>query len=225
MSLTLAEGEQDVRVLTRHENDTIRLTSTIARSLLMRRYRALRTWLQDIAPELYLVCSGEITVGLGDSVQLASSTATFEKLHRIEMLIGDSDWRPMERADSLEVNFHISGRYTFRVEGACVKFGPRNDFSGTVRLLYHATPPDLVGDDDLFHIPVELEDPLRFQTCGLVALRDGDGAAAKKEWDGMADDILFGEDRKSGPGSAAYNLAHQHGIHTRRAGLQRVMGY
>ena len=62
MSLTLLQAETEVRALTRHDSDTVRVTQTLIRVWLHHEYRALRTWLQDVAPELYNTVSGAITL-------------------------------------------------------------------------------------------------------------------------------------------------------------------
>lgn len=226
MALTLIQAETQVREFTRHDTDT-RLTETQVRAWLHHEYRVLRSWLQDFAPSLYLVCSSEVTIAAGEELQLSSAESTFERLHRVEYKVDDV-WRPMERANEVDVSNHVAGRFTFREEGGCLHFGPDDLFSGTVRVKYYGTPPTLSADDDIFNIPVSLELPLVVRTCGWVLKRDeGDDAAIRAAY-AEADLMLYGVGGTAAnpmPGSVAHIMKKRHGVHPQSSGLRRVMGY
>lgn len=215
MSLTLAQAETNARTLTRHDSDT-RFSSTQWKVWAHDEYRRLRSWLrqEEVAPEFALLTSSNQTIAEGGTLTLSAVSATFEGVHLVEWDVGDGDFRPMERASSVERNVHISGRPTFREENGVLKFGPDDTFGGIVRVLYHNTPADLTTD--AFVLPVQCEQPLVMRTCGWIAIRDGEGAGGKKAWDDAAQALLD---------EALPTLRARHGIHPRRAGLQIVMGY
>lgn len=215
MALTLAQAETNARTNTRHDSDT-RFSSTQWKVWAHDEYRRLRTWLRDeeVAPGFGLLTSSNQTIAEGGTLTLSAVSATFEGVHLVEWDAGDGDFRPMERASSVERNAHATGRFTFREENGVLKFGPDDTFSGTVRVLYHNTPADLTTD--AFVLPVSCEMPLVMRTCGWIALRDGEGAAGKKAWDDAAAALLD---------EALPTLRARHGIHPRRAGLQIVLGY
>ncbi len=217
MALTLAQAETNARTNTRHDSDT-RFSSTQWKVWAHDEYRRLRSWLrgQEVAPEFGLLTSTNQTLAEGGTLTLSAVSATLEGVHLVEWDVGDGDFRPMERASSVERNAHVTGRFTFREENGVLKFGPDDMFSGTVRVLYHNTPADLASGSDPFVLPVQCEVPLVMRTCGWIALRDGEGAPGKKAWDDAAA-VLLDE--------ALPTLRARHGIHPRRAGLQIVMGY
>lgn len=221
MALTLLQAETNARTLTRHDADT-RFSPAQWRVWAHEEYRKLRTWLRQpsVAPELYLLTSTDQAVAEGGTVALSTVSATLEAVHLVEWDAGQGEFRAMERADSVQRQGHKTGRYTFRVENGVIKFGPDSSFSGSVRVLYHATPATLTTDSDpvtgTFAIPVQLEQPLILRTCGWIAIRDGEGAAGKKAWDDAADAAIK---------EALPLLKAQHGIHPRRGGLHQVMGY
>jgi hypothetical protein len=219
VALRLDDFETQVRALTRHTGDTTRLTQVIVRVYGHHAYRLARSWLTGVTPELYLQTSSDQTIAAGAALTLATVSSTHDHTHRVDRKLDDGTYRPMERADPLDPNVHYSGRYTFREEGGSLLFGPDATFSGTVRVLFHITPATLTADADVFVIPVQLELPLVFLTCGLVALQDGDGAAAKKGWDDQAEKIAPGITR------ADKQLRNRHGMHPIRGGLHRVQGY
>jgi hypothetical protein len=219
VALRLDDAETQVRALTRHTGDTTRLTQVLVRIWLHHSYRLARSWLSGVSPTMYLQTSSDQTIAAGASLTLATVSATHERTHRVDQKNSDGTYRPMERADPLNPNAHYAGRYTFREEGASLLFGPDATFSGTVRVLFHLTPATLTADSDPFLIPVQLELPLQFLTCGLVALMDGDGAAGKDAWDKQADKIAPGITR------ADKQLRDRHGLHPIRAGLHHVQGY
>jgi hypothetical protein len=216
VALRLDDAETQVRKRSRHQGDTVRLTQVSLRIDLHIAYRQLRSWLQEPAPELYLLTSSTLPVTAGAAVTLATVSATHERTYRVDRMLSDSSWRSMERADPLTPNAHQLGTYTFREEGGSIVFGPDGTFAGSVRVLYYATPATLTADADLFAVPVQLEQPLIFLTCALVALDDGDGASGAKGWTDMADALLK---------LAAPQLRRRHGIHPQNAGLRKVRGY
>jgi len=226
VSLSLAQAETQVREFTRHDEDT-RVTQAQIRVWLHHEYRLLRSWLQDFAPSLYLVCSDEVAIAAGEELQLTSAESTFERLHRVDFLVGEV-WRPMERANEVDVNNHVAGRFTFREEGGCLKFGPDDLFSGTVRVKYWGTPPTLEDDDDVFNLPFIMELPLIVRTCGWTYKRDfGDDTAIKAAY-AEADLMLYGVGGSATnplPGSVAHIMKQRHGTHRQSSGLRRVMGY
>jgi hypothetical protein len=216
VALTLLQAETNARTLTRHDSDT-RFSQAQWRIWAHEEYRKLRTWLQGVAPELYLLTSSDQPVAEGGTVTLATVSATLERIHVVEWDAGGSgEFRSFERADSVSPSSHKSGRFTFRVENGVVKFGPDGHFEGTVRVKYWGTPATLTNDVALFELPTPLEQPLILRTCGWIAIRDGEGAPGKKAWDDAADTSLK---------EALPALKAQHGAHPRRAGLQLVLGY
>lgn len=226
MALTLLQAETQVRELERHDVDE-RVTQAQIRVWLHHEYRELRRWLQDFAPSLYLVCSTEVPIAAGEELQLTSAESTFERLYRVEFKVGDV-WRPMERASEVDVNNHVAGRYTFREEAGCLKFGPDDLFAGTVRVKYYGTPPTLEEDDDVFNIPVALETPLIVRTCGWLGWRDGEGVETLELAYAKADVMLYGVGGTAArprPGSAAALFKQRHGVHPQSSGLRRVLGY
>jgi hypothetical protein len=226
VSLTLLQAETEVRILTRHESDTVRVSQSVIRTWLHHEYRALRSWLQDVAPQLYLQVSGAITIAEGDEIQLTSALVTFERMMAVEYDAGDDDWREMERSSPLAPNRSAAMAPLFRVEGNRLRFGPDDIFSGDVRVKYWITPATLSTDGALFEIPVQLEHPLILRACGWVATKDSkDNATSKKDFDAMADVLLYGKDGNQDapkPGSAMAVLKGQTGIHPHSQGLRRV---
>lgn len=223
MAHTLSQARTEVRELTRHDSDT-RVTDTQINRWLNHEYRCLRTWLQDIAPELYNVVSGAISLAAGDEIQLTSALATFERLRRVEWDVGDGDWRPLERASDVAPNEHSSGRRTFRVEGDRLRFGPDDLFEGDVRVTYWITPATLTGSSE-FLLPEIIFHALILRTCGWVGIRDGDALQSRKEFQALADELLYGEGGDAArpkPGSAAATLGKQTGAHPQSSGLRRV---
>lgn len=215
MSLTLGQGRTDVRVYTRHVNDTVRLTDTILNGLLNDTCRELRTWLQDVAPSLYLAVSGDIAIPdatTGQEIHLTSDAYRFERLYLVEQLFGDR-WHEVERAAVTGHNRHAAGRVTFREEGTCLILGPDNDVTGTFRVKFHYTPAALTETDSLFKLPESLIPVLKYQTSAKVVRIDGDDP---KVWETAADSALA---------KAEKALRGRYGAHPKRAGLRRVMGY
>jgi hypothetical protein len=220
MALLLSAAEAEVRALTRHDSDLVRLTPALVLTFLNREYRKLRTWLQGVAPQLYLYTSAERDVAPPDDIALGSTALNFENIYRVERKYdGDGSagcWRSVDRASDEEPNRHAGGVVTWREEAKCLKFGPDDAYQGTYRVLYHVTPANLVEPGDQFQIPVVLEGPLIFRVCGLVALRDGDGPRAKKEFDEMSAAALD---------EARAMLVGRHGVHGQHAGMQEIIGY
>lgn len=214
MALTLASAEDQVRAFTRHTGDTTRLTQPNLRIYLNTVYRQLRSWLRDKAPRYYLLTSTDQVVAAGGTVTLTTVSSTIEAPHRVDWKLSDGTYRPMEAADQLDPNTNQTGLYTWREEGGVLKFGPDALFAGTVRVLYHNTVADISSGS--FEVPTQLDLPLVWMACGLVALADGDGSSAKDSWDKLAEDQL----KKSLP-----QLLKAHGVHTQNSGLRVVMGY
>lgn len=219
MALTLTQAEADVRVLTRHVSDTTRLTQAVTWGFLNKEYRKLRSWLIDIAPQLYLATSGDITMPdptTGQEVELESASFQYEKLYRVDQLNENGDetfWMEVERAHPTNPNYHQSQRVTWREEGGCLIFGPDNEVEGTFRILFYATPPELTVGASTFLIPHQLEDALRYGTCAKIALADGD---SPKEWMDLYKDELK---------MAMPELAKRYGVHSSRAGLRKLLPY
>ncbi len=215
MSLTLVQGRSDVRVYTRHVNDAVRLTDPILNGLLNETYRELRTWLQDVAPSLYLAVSGNIPipdVTTGQEIHLTSDAYRFERLYLVEQLLNER-WVEVERARTTGYNSHITGRVTFREEGSCLILGPDDSVEGTFRVKFHYTPAVLTEDDSLFKLPESLLPVLKYQTAAKVAVIDGD---SPKDWQDLAKVALEAAERP---------LRGRNGAHPKRPGLRRVMGY
>jgi hypothetical protein len=220
VGLTRLSAENQVRALTKHVNDTTRLTATDLRIYLDRAYKDVRTWLIEPAPSLYLQTSSTQAVTAGGTVSLATVSTTHEHTERVDQQLSDGNWRALERADPLMPNSHVAGKFTFREEGGLLLFGPDSLFEGNVRVLYHNTPATLTTDSDAttgtFAVPVAVEQAIIYLACGLVALADQDGSEAKAGWDAEAGKVL---------GAALPQLKKRHGRHPQRAGLQRVLGY
>lgn len=215
MSLTLAQGRNDVRVYTRHVGDTVRLTTEALDGFLNETYRELRTWLQDVAPPLYLAESGSIAIPdatTGQEIILSSDLYTFERLFLVEQLLGDF-WIEVERARDTGYNSHITGRVTFRQEGTRVVLGPDDSVEGTFRIKFHYTPAVLTEVDSLFKLPEILLPTLKYLTAAKVAIADGDSA---KEWLDLAD-----RSQKT----AEKSLRNIYGANKKRPGLRRRLGY
>ncbi|HKO86712.1 MAG TPA: hypothetical protein VJ140_19615 [Actinomycetota bacterium] len=223
MSVHIDTAETDVRALTRHTGDTTRLTQPAVRRYLNLAYRQIRTWLQLTAPELYLLTSLDLPVAAGGTVNISEDVGDIDGIFRVDQRLDDGTYRPLEVASYANPNVHGAGMPTFREEGGILRFGPDATFSGTVRVLYYAALPDVTDDDDpedeTFQIPASCDMAFLFLTCGLVALQDGDGAAGKASWDGLADKICPGVLR------ADKQLRARRGVHQERAGLQRIQGY
>lgn len=215
MSLTLAQGRNDVRVLTRHVGDTVRLTVDTLDTFLNETYRELRTWLMDIAPSLYLAESGEIAIPdatTGQEIILSSDLYTFERLYLIERLHGER-WVEVERARTTGYNSHATGLVTFRQEGTRVILAPDGEVEGTFRIKFHYTPAVLTDVDALFKLPEILLPVLKYRTCVKVAIADGD---SPKDWIGLAQDSLTSAERA---------LRGTYGAIPKRPGLRRRLGY
>lgn len=213
MALTLANGEALLRSLTKHTTDTTRLPQADAWLYLNNACRQVRTWLRGAAPKYFMLTSADQVVVAGGTVTLASISSAMEAPWRVDYKLTDgSGYRPMEAADALDPNTHQAPAYTWREENGVLRFGPDSLFEGTVRVLYHDAVADISSGS--FAIPVQCELPMVYRACGLVALADQDGAAAKQSWDAMADADLA----KALP--SLRKNAHQ-----QAAGLRRVMGY
>jgi hypothetical protein len=214
--LTLAQAEAKVRKKTRHVGDTVRLEQEDLRDHLNTAYRKLRSWLVDVAPQLYLVTSGDIELpdpDTGQEVHLSAGSYAYERLHRVDQLGDDGKWREVELASTLSYNHHQTGRYTFREEGGCLIFGPDDEVEGTFRVLFHATPPVLATPDSTFKLPVRLEDALIYSACIKVAEDDGDDPG---RWEkALAKELEAAEPE----------LAKRNGEHVLRAGLRQVLPY
>jgi len=210
--LSLSSAEDQVRTFTRHQNDTVRLTQSTVRRLLHQNYRWLRTWLQDVAPSLYLCQSDEITLVPPQEIHLESLQGAFERIYRVERKDASDNWRGVELAATSDPHRHVTGSVTFREESGCLKFGPDDRYEGTYRVHYHFTPSGLVDDASTFRIPSHLDLPLIFSTCALVAVADGDDPAS---YDTRAQGYLA---------TAKVALGGREGAHQRREGLQRAMG-
>lgn len=215
--LTLEEGEDQVRVLTRHVGDTTRLPQTHLRVHLNAAYRQRRRWLRagedPPNPELYLLVSPELEVAQDDDIQLTSVSVDFEAIFRVDFKVDDDHWRPVELADSIDYNQHVVGGPTYRREGDYLFIGPDVRDTYTIRVLYYENPPALDEDDDVFAIPEALERPLIYEACAFVAVADQDDPAG---FIALRDDAL----REARPA-----LLKSTGRHPQRAGLRKVMGY
>ena len=84
MALLVSAFETEVRALTRHDTDLVRLTPAQVLTFGNREYRKLRTWLQGVAPQLYLYTSAERAVVPPDDIALGSTALNFENIHRVE---------------------------------------------------------------------------------------------------------------------------------------------
>lgn len=216
MALTLEQAEDDVREQTAHRDDIVRLDETQLRRHLNREYRKLRSWLIDVAPQLYIVTSGDISlpdVDTGQEVHLSSDAFAFEKIHRVDQLDDDGKWREVEMAHPSAYNDHQTGGVTWREEGGCLIFGPDDEVEGTFRVLFHATPAVLTTVDATFKIPHQLEDALIWRACMKVSVADGD---SYKEFRELADKELA---------DAEPMLRKRYGVHVQRAGLRHVLPY
>ena len=191
-----------------------RLPDATLRTYHLHAYRQLRTWLQDAAPDLYLLTSADQAVAAGGTVATSAISATFECPYRVDRELSDGSYRPMEAADAADPNTHQLGNYTWRLENDVFRFGPDANFSGDIRVLYYATPAALSADGDNFAVPVNLELPLVYFTCALVAIHDQDGAGAAKAWRDLAD-----------LPEVARQLRKRRGVHQQRAGLHKVRRY
>jgi hypothetical protein len=181
MSLTLQQAEDDVREQTAHRDDVVRVTPEQVWRHLNREYRKLRSWLIDVAPQLYLVNSGDIV--LPDAVNypnadvpLNSDTFAYEKLHRVDGQQEDGSWREVARANPEHFHYHRHASVTWREEGGCLIFDrPDGDtVEGTFRVLFHATPPVLTAVDATFKLPHQLEDVLIWRAAMKISVADGD---------------------------------------------------
>jgi hypothetical protein len=215
VAITLAQARAQVREDTGHVNDAVRLTDPKLNRILNREYRKARSRLIDVAPQLYLITSGDITMPdpvTGQEVHLSSATFAFERIHRVDVLGPNDKWTEVERASPLSPNSHVLHKFTWREEGGCLIFGPDNEVEGTFRVLFHCTPAALTADDAVFRLPHQLEDYLIARACIKVTIGDGDNPQdfekeAKTCWD-----------------EARPTLAKRFGVHPARAGLRRV-GY
>lgn len=217
MSLTLSEAETLVRRRTRHPDATDpRALPEAIKGDLNREYKKLRVWLETVAPELYLKTSGDIVFvdGVTNEINLTSSCGTFSTIDRVDRQYEASNadgfvWRKLDSAPTQQVN----GRHiTYRREGNCLILGPDLCTGGTYRVVFHVIPPDLANPDDLFLLPPELEDALILRAMGWQLLGDGDGAAAKKDCDDLAESDLT---------KAAVTLRRQYGRANKEPGLRR----
>lgn len=204
-------------MLTRHVTDTTRLTQSVLRGFLNKEYQKLRSWLIDVAPQLYLVYSGNIVLPDpvdGLEVELESASFQYEKMYRVDQLDDDGNqWLPVEPADLVSYNLNQTGRVTFREEGGLCIFGPEDNVDGTFRIVFHATPPALTVAGSNFLIPHQLEDALKYATCIKVAISDGD---SPKEWE----DRLKAELKEAEP-----VLRKRWGQHQSRPGIRKILGY
>lgn len=214
--LTLAQAEEQVRILTRHVGDTTRLTQTALRLHLNAAYRQRRRWLRSGGdppnPELYLLITDEIDVAQDDDVQLSSVSHDFEAIFRVDFKVGES-WVPVELADPLDYNQHATGRPTYRREGDFLFFGPDERDTLTVRILYYENPEDLDEDDDPFEVPEALERPVIYEACAFVAVADQDDPKGHMQ-------LLSGA-----LAEAKAALQSSTGRAPPRSGLRKVMGY
>lgn len=220
MALTLLQAETEVRTATKHTGDTIRATSTRIQGILNRTYRRMRSKLIDIAPELYLAVSGNIIIPdtNGDQeIELNSSTFAFERIHKVERLIGTATsnprWVECEHASRLSYNYHQFGEPTWREEGGCLIFGPDGLVDDTFRVLFHFTPPALTDPDSTFKIPQQLEDAFLAEASSVVVRDDGD------------DPIPFLKESERIWKEVTPTLRKRYGVHPNRAGLRRKMWY
>lgn len=220
MSLTLGQGRTDVRVLTRHVNDTVRLTDTILNGFLNEDYRTIRTYLQTVQPHSYLAVSGNIAIPdptTGQEIHLTSDGFRFENLYLVERLVGDDKWVEVEAARITGYNSHVTGLVAFRQEGSCVILSPDGCVEGTFRIKFHYTPAALTDTDSVFKLPESVLPALKYMTCEKVAIADGDDP---KSWYDLAEQHAPGVHK-----AAEMALKRRNGAHPKRPGLRRRMGY
>jgi hypothetical protein len=219
LALKLSEGEAELRTLTRHKIST-RITQPEIWIFLNRAHVLIRAELQTLAPEMYLKPSEEVTLEDnedGNEIGLSSTSSNFDNLYRVERKApGGTRFYAIEGGSAISPNESVHGLVSFVVEHRCLKlYAPGGRTGGTYRVLSHVAPVKLTDANSYFQIPSQLELPMLYRAVGLIHVTDGDGAAAKKAWDGLAD-----EEIKRVTGS----LDKQQGIHQDTSGLRRVMG-
>lgn len=215
MALTLAQGRDRAKALTRHRTDT-RIDDDDWDTHLNEAYRQVRSWLADEVPSLYVVTSPSIAVTDAEpEIALDSASYNFRNVWRVERLYEDQ-WRPISRASDVSPNQAIHGDYTFRVEHLCLVIGPDYaDVSGTYRVLFHTVPAVLSDENSYFQVPQSLEQPLIWLACSLSAIQDfGPTHANVKAFRDLADADLA---------KALPALKRRHGLHARDAGPRRKM--
>lgn len=211
MALTLAQGRSKVRSRTRHVTDTTRLTVADLDSYLNDSYRELRRFVRRHAPELYLLRSDEVDVGVNDSVELSSVTSDFEAIFKVMYLVGDA-WWPVEPADPIDYNQHQAGGPTYRREGDFLYIGPDVRDSVTIQVFYYEVPT-ISDPSAAFGIPEALERALEYDACAQVAASDQDDPSS---WVQLRDADMA---------AAVPALRTGSGAQQQRAGLRSVMGY
>jgi hypothetical protein len=220
LALQLGQLETECRALTRHKVDA-RVTTTDLYALANAAYRELRSELQEIAPELYLrtgdvVTFEDLDTALGEynEIVLSDTDFNFDNVFSVERQCEDGRWRGIERASQMTPDESVHGRIGFTVQHRCLRLHPDGKTGGNYRVVSHVVPPVLDDAAAYFQIPSQLEMPLKYRTCGLMHLEDGDGPDAHAKWYKLAADQIA---------RVTPSLKKQHGIHPVTSGIRRVM--
>jgi hypothetical protein len=186
MSLTLAQAEALVRSRTRHPSSTDpRALPAAIRAELNRAYVELRSWLEVVAPELYVATSPEFDLAEGEENKVVldlTECGMPTSIVRIDRKINE-DWRPIRRVSELDPNTpRHGGAYDigYYRKGNCLIFGPDTCSGGTYRVPFHYEPVALALDADEFKIPSTLYQALVFIASGYQLFNDGDFGDSEK---------------------------------------------
>ncbi len=209
--MTFLQLKTRIRKRTQHVNDVVRLTETSLNDIVNRKYRELRTELQDLAPSLNVETGPALTVAAGDTL----STGGAERVIRLERQINDV-WRPVDKADAVEPEQHMFAEVAWEERGGCIYLHPEGQVTsaeyGQFRVLYYPLTTELTDDAHIFVLPTTLEDVLFYRCCAEVTDEDGDDPKAFEE---RADKALE---------RVAPALAARYGVHTSDT-FREVLGY
>ena len=145
--MTVAEFVTAVRNTTGHDSDT-QVTDPMITAEGDRRYKSLRRWLSQKAPELYQTTS-ETTLTTGTNT--ISKPSDFERVIRVEIQLSQGFWEPLAMRNALSQTQGI----------AC-------DSAGTYRLTYVTKP---TSGYTSFDVPDGAEEILIHETAGWVRQR------------------------------------------------------
>lgn len=212
--MQLQDARAEVREETKHTDDE-RVTDARVDRACNRAYLKVRAKLSADVPTLYLASSDEIPLADGEDISMVDTEFNIENLHLVQRLDAcNEEWLPVERASDINHNRSIHRQLTFRLENLCIIFGPDSyDTSGTYRVKFHPEPATMVLDTEEVVIPRALHQAFIYYACAYLMITDREGAAAKLDFDKLAD----AEYKEALPA-----LKRRFGAHDQTAGLRKV---